>query len=164
MEDLCEVRHQRCRRDTQMTYVRSDIRDVGEMFKDLREASAAYSFMDYSSPHARSLPPGFAALSKLIRVLSFEWVGEKVTSFIVYIQLSKAQSSLSIYLSPTSCWKSCLWLFPLNNSLSLHILTETRKYLAHIHFYSPLFRFRHLCSRYKINFLLLLCIWIAYDG
>ena len=57
-------------------------------------------------------------------VIKFKSVSETLTgvtvivavptafAVIVYIQLSKARSSLSIYLNPTSCWKTWLWFFP----------------------------------------------------
>lgn len=113
-------------------------------------------------PHAMSLPWGCRVLNKFIKILSFEWVGEKVASLIVYIQLSQVRSSLYIYLSLTSCWNSWLWFSPLESFLT--DLKRTKETSDSHTFYSPWFWFRHLCSRYKINFLLLLHIWRAYDG
>lgn len=157
-----EVRHQRGRREAEGP-MWGQTSELGREAQGPLWGSSSFLLHGLFILHAMSLPWGFNVLNKLIRVLSFERLGEKVTSFIVCIQLSKAHSSLSIYLSPNILLKELALVFLLNHSFSLYILTETRKYLAHIHFCSLLFRFRHLCSRYKINFLLFLRIWIAYD-
>lgn len=128
----------RWKRSLSVQEERAKIQVLRGTFQDLHEApwpmrgSSSLTGHGLFIPHAMSLPWGCRVLNKFIKILSFEWVGEKVASLIVYIQLSQVRSSLYIYLSLTSCWNSWLWFSSLNRFLQ--ILKEPRKYLTHIHF------------------------------